>query len=661
MAETIIKVNGDSEGAVKALDAAAKSIAGLDASVDSLNEEMTATSRSTASFTAGQAQIQRAAQATQQKMQSAAGALGQLGGALGQVSPAAGAAGSAMNALGGAIGSLPSLLTPATAGMAALTLTVGLGVKAWGQYKESVANAEKATDNLRKVMEAVDNSMKNARVSSAELGSNLLSIVALSPEATRIMQDLQNAETEAGRAAAEDSADNRIRILTEELRETDRLRNENAQSILTRERDLEEARAALARVRAGSIVDRLRDEKLLTDRVAARSAELATAKEEQARLKEEYRSTSAELGTLTRIQWLYTAATTGTSNAVTTLTTDYASMADSMLKAAAASGDFSKINESLGNDGELSRRLTDLLSGFDQGFLLEIGVDTTALTENINRAKTGMDVLSEEAREFAEYNERALEAIKKAGDEEFRRSTAILEQNEWYRMLTMSSAEKAEYDKEQLRIAYELLEANQELTAEQRRRIEEAQAASAKPSGNTSGGAETELSKIDKMNEKLTSFGTSVEGIASGVMGDLTNSIIGAVTEGEKLGEALPQAFLKSIGGMAAQMAAMAAGQALMMTFTPGMQGNAAGLWAASGALTAVAIGAGVAVKAVGKRGKGSSGSTAQESTGGGTNVFVEDSRNSNAYAQSGMRARDYGAAQSNADRLNIDRGRSWA
>ena len=642
--QAVIEIQGDSSGATAALEEARKAVASLDGSIEDLSDEMSDASRASSSFTAAQAQARRAAQSTAQGVSQASSALGSLSSTLGQVNPAAGAAASALSSLGGGIGSLASLANPATLAIAALGVAVTAGTAIWKRNNEELAAYNKS-------LEALAVATANAEADITRVGVALQSTASAFTAAANSSDELRQAFAGV-RAERErlEAAETRGRL--HEVGQGAAVEYSEALARLVelkREAAAAEGRAAAAeaqgyRVRVTSI-----------RALRTQAAEALTALRDQealvAQLKiqvTDYSESAIDLAEAER----RVADTTGDGNvARERAVTNYSALADAALKAAVASQDFARINEAIASGGGLGAALVGMLDGLDVSMLEALGLDTETFSAAVDAAKSGMQSLKDLMDDMADDK---------------RMEESLRDQSAWYERMTMSAKELAELEELDYRAALSKLEAGELLEASERRLIELRRERNSLDGASGDTGLSMDLdtegaiSRLDALNEKLMDMGTSAEGMAQAAFGTLTDSIMQSIESGEKLGDVLPAAFLKSIGSMASQMAALAAAQALMMTFTPGMQGNAAGLWGAAAALTAVAIGAGVAVKAVSKRGGGGGGADSGPPGGDRTTTYIEGV-DSNRYHQSGIRARSYGADQANADRLHIDRGQAWA
>lgn len=672
MAETKITIKGDSKDAVASLKAASAAVDNLTSEIADANSEAAKSSSGLDQMAASVSRTQVVATGAARSLQTATGAIGGFAGALSQISPAAGAAAGALGSISSAAGGLMSLLNPVSLGVAAVTLALGAGVKAWQASRDAQRAHNEAMRDSRDEMKRLQSQARDMASAMDDAAGRVGRVAGAYRAVAAELEAMNTQRTQFDSANLIAEEEQRVKRLEAALLDEGAAREALRVRISEQERVL--ARAAREQEVYNTRANRRQHEAAAAE-LARLNAELAVQSQRLAQASVAYGEAGQALDDLrlsmSRVGQTAGEAAQSTATSATSATRSVSELADAMLRAASASGDWSRVMSSLDGGGSMGKELARMLQGVDERLIQQLALPAERIQELYRESMSGAERLrAQESTLVAQLDARAsaMAAIAEAEaeaqrvayareqlevDSTTRQAQARIEQEAWYASVSMSTAEQVAAEEQLRDVALERLREGLILTQEQREAVEahlDAQRAQVE-----------ELAKSKEDLHKALSEGAISIGLQSMVslVGTLAQDLFAAAAAGESMGEAVPKAVLKTVGSMAAQFGALSASLALMSTFTPALQGNAAGLWAAAAGFAVIAAAAGVGANYIGgKRGKGASSAAATLQQGDRTQVYVEHAR---GRLDDGHRARDFGASRDSADRLYIDRGRSWA
>lgn len=664
MATAKITLEGDSKSAQKALNDAKSAAEGLDNALDSVSTEAAMLASRTTPAIGSLDRVAKATQRTGEQMGKAAGAVGSLSSAVGAVNPQLGAAVSVVGSLSGALGSLSSLVNPLTIGLTAVTVAVGLGVKAWRASREAQRAHVDAMRDSRAEMERLQAQAQGMATAMDDAAGRVSAVASayreVSEELGRIQQ--QRTQYDAANLIGEEEA--RVRRLEAALEDEGRRREELRDQIREQERAL--SAAAQQQLVYNTRANR-REHEAAAAELARLNAELDVQAQRIAQASAAYGEAGQALDDLrlamSRVGQTAGEAARATVTSASSATRSVSELADAMLRAASASGDWSRVMRSLDSGGSMGQELARMLEGIDERLIQQLALPAERIQELYRESMSGAEALrAQESALVGQLDARAaaMDAILAAESESLRvayareqlavdsatrQAQARMEQAQWLEEINRTSEEQAALDAQILASAEAKVRAGQLLSTEERKAYEQRVAMAREE-------AEATVARIEAAKEamKLDSKSLGYQG-AIDMLGGIADAMGTAIASGENMGKAIAKSAKQMVSGMAKQFGQLFLSIGSGMLFLPGQQAAGVGLMAAGFALQAL----GGAIGGGGKRNAGSGGSQQRES-GTGTTI-VEYTRRETP----GMRARQEGERYDNMMRYGIDRGRAFA
>lgn len=526
--------------------------------------------------------------------------------------PAVGSLGGALGGAAGAAGSLTAALGPAGLAMAAITIALSAATAAFQRFRDSQREAAQASADL-----AAEQTRLQSELRETERAARQNAFATT--EIGRAQAELAQAEEQVNQLSA---AQERLTSLLERRTTAEQdLADAQQSGTLPLERNLA-ALQALARAQAANIA--------VTEELGDKDEDLSRAIEDRnialaqgnARLQEARQALERVRNGTTEL-----ADETENLNQTVARTTvsirDLAAEMEAAFRASVIAGAES-LSELLFSTGDASEyaatqlaRLTD-----EQLRLLGLSSETISGIREVEFARlSGIEVA-----------QREVAAIEATIEAERRKKDAAME-----------------FYNAQLEAVRELEEAKRLAQEQELLRIQQQK-------------EETQL-LFESFRQSIQEAGVTT---AIGTVTDGLSSLVGTLASGEKAFDSLGQGALKAFGTIATNFGAVAIGLGTAQLFIPGLQGNAAALIAAGGALSI--LGAALGGVAKGKEGKstpraetprqrGDVGQTTQQ-------FVVVDSAGRETSQRGGVEspqtARQTGTSMENAERYGIDRARSY-
>lgn len=668
MADAKITIHGDSSEAVEALSTATDASENLTDAVDGLSESAEKISESSEKSATALGRLSTASQSASSQARSAGTALDGLGSALSKISPEASAAASVLGTFTRGATSLASVLNPVTLAIAAATVTVGLFTRAQQAQKKAAEESAAALADL--TARAVDSAkaLRDAELSAGGAASGFLSLAQGSREASEALaayyDDLVADDAFAAfnaAAAAHDEAIVRNEQAIESLaaanqrfaasqREVARLQQIAAGSSTAARgvaRDLQRAETELASARA-----------ILTAR--SNEAELA-----QRKLNDSMREFGAVSAAAEAVGYDFERLRSTAERTGATVTRTASEIADGLVHAGVVARDLGDALSRIGS-GDVGRELVSTLSGVGDETLRALGATESQIERlrdlaleqatGAERLKLAQDGVTAALSAQAALSESLVEAEREAQRVAYARQALEVElateaarqrdeQRAWLEEVSRSYEEQLAFEEQLRESAFARLTEGAQLSSDERAAVEAHYEL-------IRAGQEEQIARAQELSASLQEGAAGL--INSGltdVIGGLAGALGEAAASGDSFGKAMGGSAKKAVAAIAKQFGSLFLATGLGMVFMPGMQAQGAGLIGAGVALLAI----GGAVGAAGKK-KGQNESSG--GGGGGSATVVVDTYERES---PGGRARDVGAAESNADRYGINRDRAWA
>lgn len=639
MADAKVTITGDSSAAEEALKNVADELGALDDAVEGLSDSTAGLSSATDSMASQFGKVSNAAGGSSRSVGTASKGFSDLGSVLSTVNPRLGSTVSSLSSASSAAGSLASSIGPLAMGLGGLGIAAGVAVVAWGKYQESVKRAEEEQEKLRI-------SIRNLAIDTNTL-EDVLKIVDGALDDLAAKYPTVREAIEGYNAQFAD---------TDAISKANQAYRDSAAALEEAEKAAREAEAAMA-----SHGQTMNAASSTSERHLKRTMELRIAYNEATKAANAARR-SHERTTIALDALNEAVKETGEAveNTATSVSKSASDIADGLILAAVRAGDFSRVLSSIGTSG-VGAELVNILAQLPEEFLLLNGATSEQLAL-LEQYRVGLLSGAELARELAAEQQKSLAVLKAEGAEIVRNNEARMNaaaaketadiaareaQVEWAAYESQTYQERIAYEKELLDLAVARYAMGATLSAEERGLLEEKWGAE----------REQEAEIAARMEENQEMLSNSFQDVGAGAlldnMGSIADAFGEAAASGADMGEALGKSSLKAISSIAKQFGAMYMSLGTAMLFTPGQQGQGAGLIGAAIALMAI----GGAVGAAGKKPKKDKDGGGGGGDSGNATVVVDTYEREGP----GTRARDTGASSDNADRYGIDRGRAWA